>query len=475
MAYLSWIPASTKLANLQDITDIPVIFDDNDNYLDGLNLYAQRRCRGRIALNQGHTEQIGVRRLGRQSILGICYRLTNFASWLECEEAHPLQGVMTYEDAEPWHISLLYREAMVSGYWTQEYWATGNDDPLNYPSTIAMRLKEATTCMEFLHREGLVAWKNRAEPDIAFQDRSAAAAEDALVKAIPPLLRVIPAKRKYNRRADPSDWSPLTPDELREIYRCIKTASVRFAMLLFFTSGLRLAELVNNTLVHGELFNCPTASRKGRQKASDIYQLRYDLNDDDMIGVMPSPDVAFQPNPPVFFYQRVRGKGKKVRKVAVLAIVMRDMWRWYVNGRAKLLKTYSAPSSVNFLLNERGRPLKEWNIAYALRKAKKAAEEALGTSILLTPHVLRHTFARVFLEANILASARDANLDPKKLTIDQVEEFALGPLLSLKELLGHSLLKDTMRYLRQFAAAWLGFQYLKVFADAVGETLDDLA
>ncbi|NKL60075.1 tyrosine-type recombinase/integrase [Rhizobium leguminosarum] len=477
MAYFTWVPQETRIKNLRDITDIPVLFDDNHTYLDEVNLYVQLRCRGRIELNQVSVGQIGIKRKGAKSILAICYRLTNFFSWLETETAHPMQGVMTLGDVEPWHINLMYREAMVGGFWTQEFWATGNQEPLNMATTIKMRIHEANTCMDFLYGEGLVPWKSITEPDLPSQQRSVAAAKDAYLNTIPHLLRIVPPPLKYNRRKDPSDWSPLTPVELRAIYRCIASTSIRFAMLLFLTTGLRLAEVVDNALVHGELMNLRAPGERHHRPKRDghQYQLRYDLRDDKMIGVLPSPEMVFKPDAPLFIYYRIKGKGTKIRSIPVLTVLLRHMWRWFVSGRTDLLAAHSVESSPYFLLNERGSHLNEWNISYGLRKAKKTAEEDLATSIHLTPHVLRHTFARVFLEANILSAAENAGLDPKKLTLDQIEEFALGPLLSLKDLLGHALLKDTMTYLRQFVATWVGFQYLKVFAQALGETMDDLA
>lgn len=101
----------------------------------------------------------------------------------------------------------------------------------------------------------------------------------------------------------------------------------------------------------------------------------------------------------------------------------------------------------------------------------KLAEEALGTKIMVTPHVLRHTFACLFIESTISDRAKEDGFDPEKLTQKQVEDYGSEALVVLQKLLGHALPKDTLRYLRQLSLGRIGLRYLEFFSAAMQEVL----
>ncbi|MGO7861702.1 tyrosine-type recombinase/integrase [Rhizobium ruizarguesonis] len=437
-----------------------------DEYLDGFNLYLQARCSGRITLKNGIINNVGSYQRSRNSILSIGHRLTNFATWLHCEECHPDQGVIRWNEIEPWHIQDLYREQMIQGYWTQEFWVTGNLFSLNFPTTIKGRLSEATACCTWMAKEGLIEWP-KPDPPLSIRQRYAQRAISTLAAAIPESFRTLPTEPKYKRRQDPGDWSPLTVEELRAIFEHIDKPVGSLAALFYLKTGVRLQELVDNSLVAG---TSHTRSAREQRMAypkfpKSAYQLKYDLKDERMIGVFPDEKAAFSSSKLLPY--RVMGKGNKIRTIYLPSAFVRELWRYYVLYRPNI-----TASDKSFLfLNKRNRRLTARNIAYFISKAKKLAEEALGTKIMVTPHVLRHTFACLFIESTISDRAKEDGFDPEKLTQKQVEDYGSEALVVLQKLLGHALPKDTLRYLRQLSLGRIGLRYLEFFSAAMQEVL----
>lgn len=437
---------------------------DDDEYLDGFNFYLQGRCSGHIRLSRRRTASISA-----NSIKAIGDRLTNLATWMECEEAHPDQGVIRWPDLAEWHVTDLYCEQMIEGLWTQEFWATANRVSLNAGSTISARRVEAISCCTWLAAQGLMEWP-KAPPPLELRQRSAASARDEMLGLVPPDFIDLPKEIKYQRRLDPGDWSPLTPQELRALLNHIQRPVGLLTFLVYLTTGFRLNELVNNSLVPGALHD-RSSWEKGLARPrfpTKRYQLKYDLKDDAMIGVLPDERIAFSNQ--VIIPYRIMGKGKKIRKAWLLTSLLRDIWRYYVLERSK---HPSASQQSHMFLNQRGKPVNAANIAYAIACAKNAAQKELGTTILVTPHVLRHTFACFFIEAVISARATEDGADPAQLNQQQIESYGSESITILKELLGHAWIKDTTRYLRQLSMSRVGLRYLEIFTCAMEEVLDD--
>ncbi|MGO6849603.1 recombinase XerD [Rhizobium beringeri] len=464
MASLHWIGARTRSPFLRGIAHIPYIMGDDDEYLDAPNLYLQARCSGRVILKRG-------RRFNPSpnTIKAIGYRLTNIATWMECEEAHPEEGIIRWSDLAAWHINDLYCEQMVEGLWAQEFWATANRESLNYGTTISGRRFEAIACCEWLGQQGLIEWPKTA-PAFEYRQRSFQAARSSLFRLVPQELIEIPPELKYKRRIDPGNSSPLTPEEIQALLRHIKRPVGFFAFVFYLTTGFRLDELVKNTLVPGTLHERSGWEKRLAQPRfpKNRYLLKYDVKDDAMIGVLPDEKSAFSGK--ALLSYRVMGKGKKIRTAWLLSSLLRDIWRYFVLVRAK---HPTATKHSSMFLNGWGKPLNARNVAYAIGLAKKAAEAELGHRVNVTPHVLRHTFACFFIEAVISARAKEDGADPAKLNQQQLENYGAESLTTLQELLGHALIKDTTRYLRQLSMSRVGLRYLEIFTAAMGEVLND--
>ncbi|KQV36326.1 tyrosine-type recombinase/integrase [Rhizobium sp. Root1204] len=471
MASLNWISPRTRSPFLKSISHIPYIIGDDDEYIDGMNLYLQERCSGKIRLAKGIINNVGTYHRSHNAIRAIGYNLTNIVSWMYCIECHPDHGIIHWKNLARWHIEDLYREHMVRGFWTQEYWATSIQNSLDMRTTIRTRLREAHACYEWLATEGLVDWP-KAVPPLYERQQVLLKSVDALATALPLSLRLSEQKLKYRRRIDPGDSTPLTPEQLRAIMRHVDKPVGYLVVLLYLWTGMRLDELIENTLVPGSLHN---RSKKQRSLAKPqfprhAYQLRYDPRNDEMIGVLPDEKASFESSEDML-PMRILGKGDKIRTVYIPSYLMRAIWRYYLLVRA----TPSGGNRSAMFINRRRGRLTARSVAYAIAEARRRAKETTGEDILITPHVLRHTFACISLEAIITGRARDKGQDPSKLTHKQIEDYGAEGVAVVQERLGHALPKDTARYLRRLRLGKAGLSYLQFFLDAMEETLGNEA
>lgn len=467
MASLNWISPRSRSPFLRGISHIPYILGDDDEYIDGMNLWLQERCSGRIQLSKGIVNNIATYQRSRNTIRAIGYNLTYFAGWLYCAECHPDHGVIHWTDVARWHVEDLYREHMVQGFWTQEYWATANKFSLNFPTTIRTRLREVEACYEWLATESLVDWP-KATPPLPHRQEALRNSIAALTNALPGSMQIEPGEPKYKRRQDPGDWSPLTPDQLKALVKYIDKPVGELTVRLYLWTGMRLNELIENTLVPGSLH---LRSAKLRALAEPTfpqvaYQLRYDVRDNRMIGVLPDEKAAFESGEKMLPL-RILGKGDKIRTVHVPGDLMRAIWRYYVLKRPKVSTEHNSA----MFINKRGKKLAAWSVSYAISEAKKKILAVLGEDIPITPHVLRHTFACLSLEAVLSGRAREEGHDPSHLTQDQIERYGGEAVVVIQELLGHAMAKDTARYLKQLSKGKAGLRYLEFFSAAMKETL----
>ncbi|MGO7035419.1 tyrosine-type recombinase/integrase [Rhizobium ruizarguesonis] len=442
---------------------------DDGEYLDGFNFYLQARCSGQIQLSKGIINNVATYRRSENSIRAIGYNLTNFATWLYCEECHPDLGVIHWTDVASWLLDDLYHEHMKQGLWTQEFRATGNEFSLNSTTTMKGRLKEIKSCYQWMAAENLVEWP-KSKPTLVERQKALGRSLTALRQSLPEDLRLLDVEPKYNRRQDPGDWSPLAPEELREILGHMSGRLGVLVTLLYLWTGMRLQELISNTLVPGTIH---LRSENERRLASPRfpkkpYQLRYDTNDNTMIGVLPDEETSFSSDD-FMLPMKIMGKRRKIRTVHIPAYLMRAIWRYFVLERRKV----SGATSSAMFINEQSARLNARNVSYLISTARKAAERQLGQRIQLTPHVLRHTFACLAMEGIIAGRAAEDGHDPEKLSLDQIERYGTESTAILQEWLGHALIKDTIRYLRQLRLGRAGLRYLEFFTSAVEEVVGD--
>jgi site-specific recombinase XerD len=160
----------------------------------------------------------------------------------------------------------------------------------------------------------------------------------------------------------------LHDDEIEQVWQGISSARDRAWFALMVRAGLRVGEVVS--LKMGDLLNLPEAGRPARI--------------------------------------RVEGKGRKERMVLLSADAY-AVFAVYLTERGEL----SAMDPI--FLNERGQALKANGIEWLLSNYGKAA------GLHLTPHQLRHTFARQLTEAGM-------------------------PITSLGKLMGHAQISTTQIY-----------------------------
>ncbi len=117
-------------------------------------------------------------------------------------------------------------------------------------------------------------------------------------------------------------------------------------------------------------------------------------------------------------YLTIKGKGRKEREVGVTPVTSKFLWK-YVN----LHRPAESEDVTALFTNIRGQRLTPSGVEQVFDKLGEAAE--LGETIQVTPHILRHTFARTWLERG-------------------------GDVYSLSRLMGHSSVKITEIYLEDF-------------------------
>jgi site-specific recombinase XerD len=117
-------------------------------------------------------------------------------------------------------------------------------------------------------------------------------------------------------------------------------------------------------------------------------------------------------------YLIIKGKGRKEREVGVTPTTAKFLWK-YLN----LHRPAESEAITALFTNIRGRQMTPSGVRQVFAKIGEAA--GLKGTIKVTPHILRHTFARTWLERG-------------------------GDVYSLSRLMGHSSVKITEIYLEDF-------------------------
>lgn len=438
----------------KDFRKIPYLIADSGDYLSGVNYYIQDRLSGRID-HTGNTRTV-FDPPSDDLIKAVSYSLLDAMNWLEWFSESPDSPVPHWTEARPWHFKYLYSNSMLKGYWSQEFWASGNPTPLNPTRTIKPRINEVCSCYAFMAKEGLIDLWEDTPGDIQQWGDDWAKVESLYLEALPQHLR---AAREpiYRKRKSPSKTTPPLPKHLTVFFKCFDDEAAFRGARLIFTTGMRIAEVITQTLVPGTIHQrVPENQQLTSLFPRTPYLLGYDPGDDRMIGVMPSLEVAFDERAVCEY--RIIGKGPKIRSVPVPHAEMRALWR-YRDRTSPIVAT--GPSA--FLLNSHMDPLLTTTLSKAISSASLKASTILGIQLNLTAHALRHAFACRFIEAAILGQAEQAGIDFLSLTSDDIDKFGQGPLLVLKDILGHEWIETTELYLKQLKGGLLGFIYTKMF------------
>ncbi|MEZ0000970.1 tyrosine-type recombinase/integrase [Sinorhizobium fredii] len=448
---------------LPDFGKIPYIISGDHEYLEGFNWYLQERGSGRLTHN-GSPADI-YEEPSEETLKAIAYNILDAVNWMECPQAFPSLKSFDWRKAKPWHFRYLYSTSMMEGYWSQEFWATGIPTPLSPTRSIKPKVREITNCYRFLHDNGLIERWDDGDDTLEDWGTAWRRSKDAFLRAATEIEPEEPGKRKYGKRKSPAQMTPPKAEHLVVFFNCFDVEGAFRAARLIFVTGMRISETITQTLVCGTTHQRTPRELEYDQPRFPVapYELRYDLNDDDMIGVMPSMDVAFEDGEPFCRY-RIVGKGRKIREISVPKSEMRAIWV----HRDKICPVDAAGPAA-FFLNANGTRMSVRTLSDAIRNASRKASEILGFQLNLTAHGLRHAFACRFLEAAIIGQAERDGIDVNQLTAEQIDAYGQGPLIVLQLLLGHSWTETTMHYLSQLKSGILAFQYMTMF----NATLDD--
>jgi site-specific recombinase XerD len=118
-------------------------------------------------------------------------------------------------------------------------------------------------------------------------------------------------------------------------------------------------------------------------------------------------------------YITVFGKGRKEREVGISPEVRKLLWKYLAQHRRP-----ASPDTREVFLNARGQPLTPNGVEQLLQRVK---EQAGIEGVRVSAHTFRHTFARMFLERG-------------------------GEVYKLSRLMGHTDVKTTERYLKEFTS-----------------------
>lgn len=118
-------------------------------------------------------------------------------------------------------------------------------------------------------------------------------------------------------------------------------------------------------------------------------------------------------------YIKVLGKGRKEREVGISPQVRKLLWKYLAHYRRP-----ASPEIRQVFVNVRGQPLTINGVEQLLLEIK---EQAGIEGVRVSAHTFRHTFARMFLEQG-------------------------GDLYKLSRLMGHTDVKTTERYLKEFTS-----------------------
>lgn len=455
MATVQWpsneVSKSNRFAYLKGK---PFILGADEEYLDGINAYIYERVRGSLPAKINGERRFRLKPLGRHARSKLAYNLCDAATWMESPAAHPILGPIDWRKIEPWHISELYMDAMLQGFWSENYWAKGVPAPLS-PRTVKERVGEAIRCFSWTARNEY-SGPFEYEPEIHVIQL---AKDDALhayragmrritVESVPTRIRPV--------RKQPGDLPLPTLEHLHDYYAAFPKGPARLATLQIFETGMRLEEVIENTLIPGKLHQRDRSDRAfciHPTWPEHPYLLEYNLKDDRMLGVIPTRELAWSPSTRSGYQceYRIVGKGPKIRKVNIPPVFVQSLWA-HIDGKRR------SPSA-HVYVNRDGNKLSSRQVWAASR----AVNEKLAALIDITPHVLRHAYACYFLETAIIDQGQKQGYSVETIPDSFIKSFGETVLLTLKSQLGHSAFSTTRLYLQQLASGQLGLRYHRLW------------
>jgi integrase len=438
----------------------PYILMANGDYPDGINAYIHERGRG-----GGFSRHVNRRRLRPKSQKAVAEKLCNFLTFVETDDAHPTIPGLTWPCVKEWHVTHLYEPAQTTGVWSQEYFISGKASPLE-PQTVVDRVAEVLDCYKWLEENGHIS---------AFR-------EEGSLAVLEQAYRPISNQRKNGFQPDPDDpdkkaFSPrqstgqLIPPSRNQFHRFIEALSPgthRTAALFIYETGVRLSELIENTLLPGVMhIRNPEATFHLPSFPADAYELSWSANDDRMIGVLPNREQAWDDTTrsTTDCSYRIVGKGLVIRRVDIPVRLMQALWHYVDGPRAALLRANGIASHdqpAQLFLNRYGEPLRP----HAVQDAFRRVNNKVKFGYRFTAHALRHMFACDFLHAAILARARLFGHSSGELSFDLLERHGDFVVTVLQMRLGHRWRETTLVYLEQLklsiagldhTASWNGF------------------
>jgi hypothetical protein len=459
-------------AILDAVRDIPYFVLDDGSQPEGINFYLIERLEGWVTAKsiKANRRVVGSRRLSRAARRKVIAIWRRFLKFLGNHEAHQSMGVVDYRDVKSWHVLELYKQAMLKGVWNNEFEKTGIPTVLSGPSSIAPAMSELEAGCRWLAKQGYIdEWVEQPELH-TLQVSGDLRKYSALIKE-----RVGHHSRRRNvSRQNPGDHRPHTPSELKAILNHLPSVGHKLAFIFPIRHGTRLEETIENTYLPGTILKRDERLLRLSKPAFPIvpYVTSFDLDDDEMIGVLPDAETVFLPAEEAeeSCSYRIIGKGPKIRAINLHLGFLEALWH-YVTGereqalRMRGLEFHTGPAEA--FLNANGTRL----TSHALSKAITRANNKLGFKLRVTMHSLRHTYACAFLEAVIMGQAEKDGIEPHTITLQQIEHYSNPALIVLQEFLGHDEMKTTRRYLRKIIGSKIGLQYQKMY----NEELDKIS
>lgn len=475
MATVHW-PLAQRRGNLrrqQELRDIPFILTASEDYPGGVNDYIYERVRGKVRALHGADDNLVLKPLGRSAAYKLANGLADLITWAESEQAHPSLGEIRWEELRAWHITDLYQEALLQGYWSAHFFRYQVPSPLN-PRSVRQKVSSLLGCFIWMSNRGLVL-EFDYEPQFQLVENAKRSSLLSYRREMRhTITNAVPTPQRAFRKA-PGDLPLPSTEHLQRFFEAIHNPSHRLAAMQMFETGMRAEEVVENTLIPGALHRRDTES--GRWYVHPDwpqaeYELTYSLSDDRMIGVLPSREAAWFEDARLGYQcdYRILGKNKKIRKVNVPPSLLRRIWKFIDSKeRGDLLQkriSRGLGESAHVYLNRFGEKLSYHAIWESFNQANKKLKAPLD----LTPHLMRHAFACHFLEQGIIEQARTAGIDPLNLPPEILMQMGSTVLMVIQNELGHSEFETTKQYLQQLVSGRLRMQALQVW----NGFLDDL-
>lgn len=483
MATVFWPKAEIRPGSgLESARNSPFILTGDEDYPEPINLYIHERVRGKLAARHDGKSRLRLYPLGYGGARVLAYALQDLLNWGESRAAHPALGVLSWDQIRAWHITDLYQQALIDGYWSQAFWATGTPRPLSH-GVIKSRVSYALACYTWMSTQGFIK-------DFDYEPTSQIilkAKDDTMLSYRREMRQIltnaVPVAAPRVRRA-PGDLPLVSAEHLALFFAAIPNVPHRLAAMQMYETGMRAEEVVENSLIPGAMHSRergegrPWHTLPGWPKTP--YKLAYKLDDDRMIGVIPTREAAYDEGARTGYQcdYRILGKGFKIRKVHLPPKLLRRIWTYIDSGEREALmevrRRRGGGETAHVYLNRFGDRLEYHALWEALDMANKALSQKISIPLDITPHVLRHSYACHLLENAIIRQAKaNFGLDSFNIPLELIRSIGETTLLVVQNELGHAEFKTTRKYLEQIVSGKIRLDILAgwdEYLDGIGET-----